>query len=477
MEATARLRWLRMPALILAGVVVWVAFVFVATVHDWWRPPIAPRGDGHAFAAAARVMVEERLRGNLAMVVIDQGQVIADYYESVDPEEPIGPDTIFQVASVSKWVTAWGVLSLVDRGLVDLDAPVERYLTRWRLPPSDFDHGGVTVRRLLSHTAGLVDGLGYAGFADPDAVQSLEASLTRAADSDLGRDGVVRVGIEPGAEWRYSGGGYTVLQLLIEEVSGRRFAEYMRGEVLEPLGMFRSAYGLDGLVADDLAAHFADGVRVPHRHFTAQAAAALHTTVSDATLFLAAHLEGPAGEPPGRGVISERTLVEMMTSHGSRFGLGIWGLGPLLYGPVLGSPRVVGHDGFNAPGINTTARLDLDDGAGIIVLSSGDPQLASDLGSAWVYHRIGSLDVIALSAGLGRMVTLIAAGALAVPVGAIAAALAGRARQRRRLRRRTGARSHEPPGHRNEATAAAKVCEPHRASLSLPERVARDQAG
>jgi len=425
------LRTLRWTALILAGLVAWVAFAFVGTVHDWWRTPIAPRGDTDAFAAAARVMAAERLRGNLAMVVIHRGQAVADHYASVDADERIGPDTVFQVASMSKWVTAWGVLALVDRGLVDLDAPVERYLTRWRLPASGFDHDGVTVRRLLSHTAGLVDGLGYAGFVDPAAVQPLEASLARAADAGLGRDGVVRVGFEPGAEWRYSGGGYTVLQLLIEEVTGRAFAEYMRAEVLEPLGMLRSTYELDGVIDADLAGHFTDGVRVPHRSFTAQAAAALHTTASDSTRFLAAHLEGPDGAPPGRGVVSERSLTEMTTPHGSLFGLGIWGLGPLLYGPVLGSPHVVGHDGFNSPGISTTARLDLHDGSGIIVLSSGDPELAPDLGSAWVYHHIGSLDVITLSAGLGRMATLIAVGAAVLLVGALAAGRTRRAWRRR----------------------------------------------
>jgi CubicO group peptidase (beta-lactamase class C family) len=100
-----RLRWLRMPALILAGLVGWVAFVVVATLHDWWRPPIAPPGDGQAFAAAARLIVEERRRGDLAMVVIDRGRVVADYYASADAEASIGPDTIFQFASMSKWVT------------------------------------------------------------------------------------------------------------------------------------------------------------------------------------------------------------------------------------------------------------------------------------------------------------------------------------------------------------------------------------
>jgi CubicO group peptidase (beta-lactamase class C family) len=242
----------------------------------------------------------------------------------------------------------------------------------------------------------------------------------------------VRVGREPGREWRYSGGGYSILQLLIEEVSGRPFDEYMRSEVMERLGMTRSSYRLEQVIEIELAAHFAGGARVPHRYFTATAAAGLHTTVSDLTRFLAAHLEGPNGEPAGRGVISERALVEMTTPHGSVLGIDMWGAGPILYGPVLGRPRVVGHDGHNAPGISSTSRLDLTSGDGIVVLSSGDPNFAPDLGAAWFHHRIGSRDVIALSAGLGRTVVLIGAGAAVIVGGGTAAALVRRARGRAR---------------------------------------------
>jgi CubicO group peptidase (beta-lactamase class C family) len=69
------------------------------------------------------------------------------------------------MASISKWVTSWGVMALVRQGRLGLDVPVSLYLTRWQLPPSEFDNDGVTVRRLFTHMAGLIDGLGYLGFA------------------------------------------------------------------------------------------------------------------------------------------------------------------------------------------------------------------------------------------------------------------------------------------------------------------------
>lgn len=424
------LRWLRSLALVLAGILVWATFTVVATVHDWWRQPIAPRGDVDAFGEAARLVAEDRLAGNIAMALLSEGRVVAQHFASIAAEERIAADTVFQVASLSKWVTAWGVWALVDRGLVDLDAPVETYLTRWRLPPSAYDHDGVTIRRLLSHTSGLVDGLGYGGFVDPSAVQPIEASLSRAADADPAGEGAVRVGLEPGTVWRYSGGGYTILQLLIEEVSGLAFDEYMRAVVFEPLGMARSSYRLERTAEDELAAHFFGGVRVPHRHFTATAAAALHTTVGDLARFLSAHLEGGDGEPAGRGVISEGAVAAMTAPHGSVLGIGMWGAGPMLFGPVLGRPRVVGHDGFNAPGISTTARLDLASGDGIVVLSSGDPRLGPDLGAAWFHHHLGSRDIITVSDDLGRTALLIAGGAVVIIGSAIAAAFARRGRER-----------------------------------------------
>ena len=174
-------------------------------------------------------MIDAGLRGNAAFGLIEDGRLVAEHYASVG--DPVDRDTLFQVASMGKWITAWGVMRLVEHGKLDLDTPVSRYLTRWSLPDSEFDNDGVTVRRLLSHTAGLTDGLGYMGFPPGQAVEPLEASLSHAADADPGTDGRTRVGVQPGSGFQYSGGGYTLLQLLIEEVSGsvvRRIHENQR---------------------------------------------------------------------------------------------------------------------------------------------------------------------------------------------------------------------------------------------------------
>src|SRR5262249_16191460 len=123
-----------------------------------------------------------------------------------------------------------------EEGKLALDAPVAP--RRWQLPPSDFDARKVTLRRLLSHTAGL-SLHGYPGFWPPASVPTLEASL----GGDTNGAGDVGIELEPGTKWQYSGGGYTLAQLLVEEASAQGFAAYMQANVVLPLGMTHSAYG------------------------------------------------------------------------------------------------------------------------------------------------------------------------------------------------------------------------------------------
>ena len=224
----------------LAFLVLWAVVVFVGTSGGWWKQTLAPRGDIAGFLDAAAKIVDSSNRGNAVFALIDDGSVHGVHAVSVG--EAADVNTVFQTASLSKWITAWGVMALVQEGKLDLDAPVSTYLTRWKLPESKFDNNKVTVRRLLSHTAGLIDGLGYAGFAPNAPVQSLEESLKRPADVSPGKSGTIAVGYEPGSEWRYSGGGYAILQLLIEEVSGESFESYMQRVVFHPLGMVRSTF-------------------------------------------------------------------------------------------------------------------------------------------------------------------------------------------------------------------------------------------
>lgn len=317
--------------------------------------------------------LEEFTTPGAAVALIERGAVVAlrGYGSADDRGAPIGPRTGFNVGSISKTVTAWGVMRLVERGVLELDAPVSRYLTRWTLPASEFDADGVTVRRLLGHVAGLSLS-GYPGWGPDAELPTLEASLSGATNGS----GDVRLIAEPGSGWRYSGGGYTLLQLAIEEVTGRNFADYMRDEVLGPLGMTGSDFAITEAIESGSSLAFDGfGVPTPSPRFTALAAAGLHTTVQDLATFVAATVEGPGGEPPGRGVLRPETVARMIEPvPGSE---GTYGLGYGIEAPG-GNLLVVGHNGANR-GWHAAAWVDPATGDGFVAMTNGS--------NGWPVHR------------------------------------------------------------------------------------------
>ena len=245
-----------------------------------------------------------------ALALVEDGEVAwNEGYGMADVAagEPVRSDTVFQAASISKAVSAWGVMRLVEQGRLDLDAPVERYLTRWHFPPSRFDEKGVTIRRLLSHTSGLSAGssTGYSGFEPGEPLPTLEESLTGKTKPPGG----IRLVSAPGSSFKYSGANYLVLQLLIEEVTGLPFSTYMRQEVLEPLGMTNSSYTWRPELRSATArAYDAWGQPLPNYIIPERAAGGLYTTAPDLARFVAAHMSGPRGEAAGRGVLAPETL-------------------------------------------------------------------------------------------------------------------------------------------------------------------------
>ena len=259
-----------------------------------------------------------------AIAVIRNGEVVATEgygFANVEASIAVTPTTPFNVGSISKTIAAWGVMTLVEQGRIDLDAPVATYLTRWSLPESEFDEDGVTMRRLLSHTAGL-SLHGYPGWGPDQLLPTIEESLS----GNTNGAGAVELVIEPGTRWQYSGGGYTLAQLIVEEVTGEPFADYVRDAVLRPLGMANSDYHLsDELMSRSSIAYDERGVPTPNPRFTEQAAAGLHTTVEDLATFAAAALVTDDGEVPGRGVLSPETIALMLTpasASGESYGLG-----------------------------------------------------------------------------------------------------------------------------------------------------------
>ena len=389
----------------------WAAFVIFGTAYGWFHRSLATPGDSAAFIAAAKRMIDARNRGNTAFRLIEHGLPRGEYFASVG--KPVDPATLFQVASLSKWIAAWAVMTLVESGKVDLDAPVSRYLTRWHLPASKFNNDGVTVRRLLSHTAGLTDGLGFAGFPPGVDIPSLEDTLKH-PDTSPGHSGVIRVGAQPGAGWQYSGGGYLILQLLIEEVTHESFEGYVQRAIFVPLGMERSTFSVDASTPNVATFYDVDGTPATHYRFRAKAAASLYTNVADMTRFVQAQFDGPANEAAGRGVLRPETLRLMRRPEGAVLGIDIWGLGVMLLAPVGTDDFVIGHDGNNDPAINTAVRLNPTNGDSIVVLETGDHSLASTLAGEWVYWQTGMLDFLMLRNAGRSMLLAVAAGSVII---------------------------------------------------------------
>jgi CubicO group peptidase (beta-lactamase class C family) len=152
----------------------------------------------------------------------------------------VNAETLFQAASISKPVAAMAVLKAVQDGRLSLDEDVNRYLTTWKVPTSEATaRQPVTLRALLSHTSGTDDGFGFPGYDPGTPLPSLTQILNGEKPSNVGQ---VLVKRPPLTSFKYSGGGLTLVQLLMTDVTKRPFPDLMRDTVLTPLGMTRSGY-------------------------------------------------------------------------------------------------------------------------------------------------------------------------------------------------------------------------------------------
>jgi CubicO group peptidase (beta-lactamase class C family) len=279
----------------------------------------------------------------ISVAVVQNGQLLWAHawgVADVATGRALTPTTVMQAASISKAVAAVGALQLVQDQRLALDASVNSQLRSWQLPPGAQSAAhAVTLRQLLSHSAGLGVS-GFDGYATGAAVPTLLQVLDGLPPAN---SAPVRLESQPGSQWAYSGGGFVVLQQLMQDVTGESFAPWMQREVLARAGMVRSSFVAPTGSAWDAAAvgHEAGlpitGLRVVHPEL---AAAGLWTTPSDLarfTLALQRSMGSAASTSPT--LLQAAALAQALQPQAGPTGLGF----------VLEGPRPAPRGGAAAP--------------------------------------------------------------------------------------------------------------------------------
>jgi CubicO group peptidase (beta-lactamase class C family) len=260
-------------------------------------------------------MVLGKLPG-LSLVIVKDGQVTYTKgygFANIEKQIAMTDHTRVAIGSTTKGMTALAVMQLVEQGKLDLDAPVENYVPWFSV---DDPHGDdITLRHLLTHTSGLPASAAFDGNREPDALEQHVRSL---ATTKLQRT--------PGSEFEYANDGYAVAGLVVQEVSGMPYADYMTKFIFAPLGMQDATFDFTRAEAEGMAQGY---IRqrssfVPRPLLVSQGfapAGTLLTSASDVGNYLAALLNG------GEKVISEGSLEEMWKPQatigdGTQYGFG-----------------------------------------------------------------------------------------------------------------------------------------------------------
>jgi CubicO group peptidase (beta-lactamase class C family) len=247
----------------------------------------------------ARGMSAEHIPGAVFTLVQDGRVVFAKGYgfDDVEAKHPVSPDsTIFRIGSITKVFTATAVVQLADRGRLRLDRDVNEYLERLEVPKT-YDEP-VTAAHLLSHTPGFDELPGVRQARSAEALLPLHEFL---------KDKLVRVR-PPGRVTAYSSFGMALAGLLVEEVSGLSYENYLRQHIWQPLGMRRTSITPGGSPVG--YEYVNDAVtRAPYEWYHTVPASSINSTAADMARFMIAHLEG------GGAILSERATREMHRRH------------------------------------------------------------------------------------------------------------------------------------------------------------------
>ena len=302
----------------------------------------------------------------LSIAVIENYKIVdVKAYGVIAPgsSTPVTTKTLFQAGSISKPVAATGALSLVEQGKLSLDENVNNQLTTWKVPENEFTQTEkVTLRRLMSHTAGLTVH-GFPGYDVDALVPSIVQVLNgeRPANTEP-----IRVDIVPGTKSRYSGGGVTIEQLMMMDVTGKQFPALMRDLVLDKIGMTDSSYEQPlppARAAMTAGGAYADGKPVHGKWhiYPEMAAAGLWTTPTDLAKFAIEIALSRQGKP--NHILSQKMTQEMLTPVKDEVGLGLF--------MEKDNPGQFGHNGADE-GFQALLTMNADTGNGIALMADSD---------------------------------------------------------------------------------------------------------
>lgn len=339
---------------------------YIGQIENGLREEYFLKGD--KLKSITEAMKEACIPGISIAVINDFEIVMAKGYgiQDIEFELPVNKNTIFQAASISKPLTALAVMKLVQDGKLDLDEDIKTYLKTWKLPESKLTEvNKVTLRNLLSHTAGVTVH-GFPGYSAEAEIPTLAQILNGEPPANTGK---INVDIEPNTQFRYSGGGYTIVQQTLIDQLQKPFDEIMYELVLEPLGMTNSFYSNSCLnehkAVNATAGHKSDGSQVSYkRHlYPEMAAAGLWTTAGDLAKFAIEVQKCLKGES---NKILTREFMEMMTTPvlSGEYNLG-------LRNEKIGGEMLLGHSGGNE-GYSCNMLFHKEKGFGVVFMSNSD---------------------------------------------------------------------------------------------------------
>jgi CubicO group peptidase (beta-lactamase class C family) len=333
-------------------------------IENGLLPAVHVKGDSVTAFNLQERMAHYSVPG-LSLALVENGQLKwAKGYGIANSENgsEVGTTTLFQAASISKPLAALAILKLVENGILDLDEDVNTYLKDWKIPENNFTkEQKVTLRGLLTHTAGITVH-GFPGYRQSDRFPT----ITEVLNGD-GNTAKIHVDIIPGSIWRYSGGGYTIMEKIIEDQSGLSLDEYMSRYIFPEIGMenstFQQPLGQE-FHSHASAAYDTDGKIIEGywHNYPEKAAAGLWTTPTDLAKYcIEIHrvLSGKA-----KGVLSRETIEMMLTKHQND-----WGLGPSLSGED--DSLIFMHGGKNAGFTNNLVSF-AHRGNALIIMTNAD---------------------------------------------------------------------------------------------------------